>query len=261
MATVGGPAKSYVGWLAAFTAAFAIASLGAQTSAEPLESLKVYYDATMCAPIDGGHVNLYAPIDASLRGISTHSFYQEAISPRSDPRAAEATFHVVPDAYYVEGFQQKTQCSTPAGMVEIVLPGHPASTKTYLANCCGDAVAASYVAGLVPPNVGVEIMRLPSVLPCGASVDEHSLQKLPSQSALRRIGNAYRAAILELGAGTLIMEVWDETRKGFLQLSLADNGTVSTTSSYKRLDITEDLLQQASSRQNTLFCYPATASR
>ena len=206
-------AKSYVRRLAAFTAGFAIALLSAPASAEPLELLKVYYDATMCAPIGGGHVNLDAPIDTSLRGMSTHSVYRQTTSPRSDPRAAEATFHVVPDAYYVEGFQQKTQCSTPAGMVEIVLPGHPASLKTYLPNCCGDAMAASYVACLVPPGVGIQILRLPTALPCGASVDEHLLQKLPSQSALRQIGNAYYGAISDSSEGTLIMEVWDATRK------------------------------------------------
>lgn len=246
--------------IALFVVGMTIVPSSMPAGAEPLESLTVSYDASTCRPIQGGHANLHASIDAEVRGLSTGATYEQTIPMGPSPGAAVATFKVVPDAYYIEGSQQKTNCSPGAGIVEIVLPGHSVSTQVPLANCCADAVAESYVAGLVAPALGMRIMSLPTLLPCGAPVAERALHQLPGAKALTRVGNAYYGAVSELGEGTLLLEVWNAARRAFFNLALAGSGIIGAASTYKRLDITDDIFQRASLNGNALFCEPALGS-
>lgn len=237
--------------LAQAFASVTMALFTAPAPAEPLESLTVRYNALTCEPLQGGHANLRAPIEASVSSLSKNFSYEQIVSPRSDTGAAAATFHVVPDAYYIQGYQEKTGCTPPYGTVEIVLPGHPVSTNVDLANCCHDAPHDTHVAGLVPTDAGLRIVGVFPRIPCGAAVDDRALQ--PQRGALTRVGNAYYGTVEDDDEETLILELWDSTRTGFLQLS-PDYKATSPTSTYQRFNVTSEMLRRVLSAGNTLVC-------
>ena len=159
----------------------------------------------------------------------------------------------MPDAYYVQGQREKTGCSTPGGVVAVVLPGHPVSMKVGIFPCCGDMPAYSYVAGLVSPGIDVRLLRSSAPLSCGARVDESTLDALQGAESFRRAGNAYYGSVADASTGTLVFELTRGGRNAFVHLVLQPNGSISDESTFKRLDATIALFDRAGGRA-TLFC-------
>src|SRR6202042_2324245 len=91
--------------------------------------------------------------------------------------AAETTFEVVPDAYYVEATRDDSDCEAPAGVTAVVLPGRPRSSKVELAPPISDAWAASNVAGIIEPGLSVRLLGSAKVT-CSSHVDVTLLKAL-----------------------------------------------------------------------------------
>jgi hypothetical protein len=227
-------------WIAVAVSIGVIAPLWAVAD-EPPESLNVTYDISSCQPIPELKARPRAAISAFVRGISKHAAYTMVIPVGSASEPFVARFKVIPDAYYIEGSQRETLCTPSAGIVSVVLPGHPISVSVRLRDCCGDAIAYSYVAGLVAAQASVNIARSPVALECGASVNEASLQSLTESESFSREGNAYYAKISDTENDNVVLIATKGHSRAFIRLKLYANGSVSSTSSFKRFDVSEAL--------------------
>jgi hypothetical protein len=220
---------------------------------QSLESLTVSYNTTTCRPPGATAANQRGSVIAIVDGLSRNAGYQRVLQVGSRPGPFIAKFNVVPDAYYIQGRQKETMCIPSAGIVEIVLPGHPIFVKIDLAPCCEDALAFSYVAGFVAPGLHVRIVRSSAKMACGSTIEESALN-VENAEHLSREGNAYYARISDVKSGTLVLELSGNGKKAFVRLVLEPNGGISTESTYKRIDVNAALFRQASANLGTLFC-------
>lgn len=226
---------------------------------DDLESLTVSYNLSPCAA-HAKETDLRAPITAAVVGISLKHSYENDVPVGSKPGPYVATFRVVPDAYYIQGMQARTGCSPTAGVVRIVLPGHPVSASVSLASCCGDVFAYSYVAGLIDDGLDVDLLNYPTAA-CNTPIDDSSLVPLRVQDNVNRDGNAYYGYVNDVEDGTLILKVSGNGKTGFVKADLQPNGRISTQSTYKRLDATRQLLDAAAANGHRLFCMDHTISK
>jgi len=250
------PSALLLSIVASVVVAMLIIPAGPARGSEPLESLTVSYNTQSCRPPGAMAADERAPILATLTSvIKGRAVYQRTVHVGSSPGPFVATFEVPPGAYYIQAQQQRTGCIPPAGVVRVLLPGHPMSISVDLEPCCGDALAYSYVAGLVSPGLDVQIKRSMTAIACGTGIDESALQALQGANSLSRSGNAYYGELAEVENGTIVLELTDrDGKKAFVRLLLQPNGGVSISSTYKRMDANDTLFRQAATNGGTLFC-------
>jgi hypothetical protein len=154
--------------------------------------------------------------------------------------SASATFAVVPDAYYVDGYREDRNCEAPAGVTAIVLPGHPAESKVSLDPPVSDVWAASNVAGLLDSGLSVRLFVTAAVA-CASKVDVSQLKPLPISVE----DSAYYAKIdhTDPAHQSVLLVFGDARQTAVVLLPVRDNGSVSITSTYLRFDATTPALR------------------